>query len=161
MIVFSDQDDEYRDFPNDLVIMTNFHLFKDFDLEDNETWEPYGQGYERYNFLKETLDEVAPESEQDVLDLLSYIYFSQSYTHGTTWRSDFADDFTAYGGPNITNQTPIEEVKDYIEWICEQGREKTRESEKFWQTVHSLIYNFNTEKTYFTTQEGDTLHEIQ
>lgn len=163
-------DDGFDDIPNNLPIMTNFYLSEwDGDTTtgfyteggmdpSTSTLEPYSQGVERYDILRAGYDSVA--NYQDMIDLMKQVTYTYAYDRDRNpfWYSELVANYEKYGDLNIFKNK--EEFKPVVDIFIQQYEERSRDSGKTWQTVHTSTYDLDNKKLYVTVQENGTVHEF-
>lgn len=127
--------------------------------------EMYGQGLERYNFMiKEVTGENSalydgPNTEFEVMDKMSGIWFSNVYQNHSPFNTEFTGDSTSIGYTHLTVDST---AADYDAgnsiktgainlW---SGRSRDDDPKRYWQTTHCVVYNIENRSLLVKVQES-------
>lgn len=155
---------------DDAKAMTNFRLgsrsFLDeagfADVNRIASYDPFGTGVERYNDLVT----YARFSSQAIgmREWLTGFKYSDAYVStlpgGTTARpSDFAG--TEISGDRFAKVNETEAIRAWFvsARVREKWLDRARDG-KFWQTVHSAVYDTEARTVSVVVQEGSEVHEF-
>lgn len=183
MTVLSDStpnsiDDNVKPLPNDACIMTNFFL-SGWDTSvggslanqlkvptTNGTLQDYACGLERYKILYDGITNQTIDSTDKMWNLMQSVKYTKAYDRSMNpfWYSELSANYKTYG-----NLTVRSDPSDYAEIVsyCIDGTEdspsfanRTRDIPKFWQTVHTTVYDVGKGKMIFSCQEGTKKYEF-
>lgn len=153
---------------DDTKVMTNFRLgsrsFLDetgyADVNKIASYDPYGTGVERYN---ELVDYAKFASEETGMRewLRGFVYsdaYRESLLTGSTPRpSDFAG--TEISRDHFVKINETEAIKAWFKSAKIHEKWVARERDgKFWQTVHSAVYDVASRMVSVVVQEGTAVH---
>lgn len=113
-------------------------------------------GVERSNIVNSQVSSV--ETKDDLMSLMATsLKYTNAYTSDNIWYSEFTSD--DYG---LTIDTPAVDYAAGIEMVRELFAERFPQYRdgKFWQTVHTCVYDLANKKLYLRTQEQDDEFEI-
>lgn len=114
-----------------------------------------GSGLERYNFI---VDEYTNCGTYDGMRrLMNKLRFTKAYKESTNpyWYSEFV-------GNGLTVDSPAADFYEIIASAQEAFFNRSRSSEKTWQTNHSCVYNIEHKILYLYGQENsDSIYEIK
>lgn len=150
-IEFIDNGLKILDLSNDVKIMTNFNLWTSHGVLHPETildLSEHGSGFERYELLKNLINSV--ETENDLLNVMRQVNFTNLYKNTTNppWYSDLLDGA-------LTNKSSVDDLKNQLIKVINAAKDMTRDG-KFWQTVHTSIYNINDKSLTISCQENSS-----
>lgn len=153
---------------DDTKVMTNFRLgsrsFLDetghADVDKIASYDPYGTGVERYN---ELVDYAKFTSEETGMrEWLTGFVYSDAYresllTRSTTRPSEFAG--TEISQDRFVKINETEAIKAWFKSAKVHEKWVARERDgKFWQTVHSAVYDVASRAVSVVVQEGTAVH---
>lgn len=155
---------------DEVKAMTNFRLgsrvFPDeaghADADRIASYDPYGTGVERYN---ELVDYVKSASEETGMrEWLTRLVFSDAYgesplTGSTPRPSEFAGAEISRDHFAKINETEAIEAWFKSSRVHEKWALRERDG-KFWQTVHSAVYDVASRMVSVVVQEGSAVHDF-
>lgn len=155
---------------DDVKAMTNFRLgsrsFLDetghADVDKIASYDPYGTGVERYNVL---IDYAKVISEEVGMRMwLTGLRYSDAYkenvlTGSTPRPSEFAG--TEISRDRFAKINETEAIKAWFKSAKVHEKWALRERDgKFWQTVHSAVYDAAARTVSVVVQEGTAVHDF-
>lgn len=137
----------------DNKIMTNFYLE---DTEYNEDGEvikssvtDHGVGIERYNIVARELKAITEPTANGMINLARHIWYTNAYgTNAGIWYSEFV-------GGDLTNSSPPEAFDEIRALAAQAYATRNRNNPLTWQTVHTSVYDIDTQTMYLLVQEED------
>lgn len=117
-----------------------------------ETPTSHGQGYERYDLLKEHYADGATKG--GMCTLMERLKYSNIYDTSITpfWYSDYYGE--VYKGTKIDINTPHEEYWNYILSESERNQHRKRDILQFiWHTTHTSVYDIHNRTLRVYSQE--------
>lgn len=162
--VMSDLDDEFDMIPNNLPIMTNFHL-TDFDGETKTGFEiggidpsettltAHACGVERYNILRDNYEMAI--DVPTMFELMHKVRYSNAYDDSIEpyWYSELVG--IGKDGKDYTIYLDKSEYANAKEKFIQKYQTRTREKGDTWHTVHNTVYDIENKKMYLQVQESD------
>lgn len=132
-------------------IMTNFYLE---DTEYNEDGEvikssvtDHGVGIERYNIVARELKAITEPTANGMINLARHIWYTNAYgTDAGIWYSEFV-------GGDLTNSSPPEAFDEIRALAAQAYATRDRNNPLTWQTVHTSVYDIDTQTMYLLVQE--------
>lgn len=164
-------------------VMTNFHVFgiaETIDSEDHakfaHLWtpytkdsshdavktnrvEPYGSGLERYNILiDEAADKYTKTTYEDMFASMRKAWYTHTYTemdYDKVWYSEMVMKNDTY---DFRVDTDVMVFEPFMwEYVRPAYEERSRETGKTWQTLHTNVFDMEHNIMYIACQENPNL----
>lgn len=147
------------DQPSYATIMTNF---TNKLMAEKQMMQDGGQGYERYDIIKENYDKV-PYTSEGMQDLMKKVWFSQAYTKDindpTYPRTENSNNTTIKASEVYKNPDAVK-IQAYVAEV-EKGKKMFADKSfwhipdtQLWYTTHTSVYNLEKREFSVLVHEG-------
>lgn len=147
-----------REFVGSKPIMTNFYI-DGFNIVNGVKTglTDHAMGVERYDLLSSGYSSA--NTKAGMLELMSSVNYTKSYdrTMDPFWYSEFYGKFQKYGDLNI--HSAPSDFDGILSDYADHWNERTRDG-KYWQTVHTTVYDIPNGKMIIRPEETGNTFEF-